>query len=90
MPIKTDLIEKFLSNRYYRIMYKPIIRYSWEIQMMENFIVQYFLDQKVTIYCGLLPFKGKVKQCENGIVQLEIIPGRYTSISIDKIITITS
>lgn len=71
-------------------MYMPIIE-QWEIQMMENFIVQYFLDQKVTIYCGgIATFKGKIKQCENGIIQLEIIQGRYTSISIDKIITITA
>lgn len=58
---------------------------------MENFIVQDFVGRTVTIYCGgIATFKGKVKQCEDGFIQLEIIRGRYTSIAMDKIITITA
>ncbi|WP_370572494.1 MM0924 family protein [Methanomethylovorans sp.] len=59
--------------------------------MMEDFILKYFLNKTVTIYCGgIATFKGKIKQCENGIIHLEIIQGRYTSIAIDKIITINT
>jgi len=65
--------------------------YIGRISMMEEFIVQDFLGKVATIYCGgIATFKGKVKECENGFVQLEIIQGRYTSIAIDKIITITA
>lgn len=57
--------------------------------MMEEFIVQNFFGKVVSIYCGgIATFKGKVKMCEKGFVQLEITQGRYTSIVIDKIITI--
>lgn len=59
--------------------------------MMEDFILKNFLNKKVTIYCGgIATFKGKIKQCENGIIHLEIIQGRYTSIAIDRIITINT
>lgn len=59
--------------------------------MMEEFIVRDFLGRIVTIYCGgIATFKGKVKECRNGFVRLEIVQGRYTSIAVDKIITITA
>ena len=65
--------------------------YIGRMNMMEDFIVRNLLGRIVTIYCGgIATFKGKVKECGDGFVRLEITQGRYTSIAIDKIITITA
>ncbi|MBC7085796.1 MAG: hypothetical protein H5T43_05460 [Methanomethylovorans sp.] len=59
--------------------------------MMEKFIADEMLGRTVSIYCGgIATFKGTVRKCEDGFVQLEITQGRYTSIAINKIITITA
>ncbi|AKB76957.1 hypothetical protein MSHOH_0474 [Methanosarcina horonobensis HB-1 = JCM 15518] len=55
---------------------------------MQSFIVEHLLGEVVDVYCGGPDvFNGKVEACADDVLTLEN-KGKYTHITIDKIIAI--
>lgn len=62
--------------------------YQKEVNFMQSFIVEHYLQKDVDVYCGGPDtFQGTVEACADGVLTLKK-ETRFTHISIDKIIAI--